>query len=123
GPLDPSQQGYHITSASCLSSKKGIYSTCVRNLVLHKCLVWIAEGKRPHIFEVAGGKPLHQMHITSENQKWTHKPSESSRCSHHLCSLIAAYIHLDTFAQSLFCNLRKPLPRCCIHIFLAADRT
>src|SRR5438105_11676468 len=63
------------------------------------------------------------MHITSENQKWTHKPSESSRCSHHLCSLIAAYIHLDAFAQSLFCNLRKPLPRGCIYIFLAADRT
>src|SRR6266852_2306257 len=62
------------------------------------------------------------MHITSENQNWTHKPSEGSQCSHHLCSFIAAYIYLDTFAQSLFCNLRKPLPRCCIHIFLAADR-
>src|SRR5205823_10069172 len=63
------------------------------------------------------------MHITSENQKWTHKPSESSQCSHNLCSLIAAYILLDTFTQSGFCNLRKPLPRCCIHIFLAANRT
>src|SRR6266702_4728675 len=63
------------------------------------------------------------MHITSENQKWTYKPSESSQCSHHLCRFIAAYIHLDAFAQSLFCNLRKTLPRCCTHIFLAADRT
>src|SRR6266700_3108505 len=42
---------------------------------------------------------------------------------HHLCRLIAAYIHLDAFAQSGFCNLRKPLPRCGIHVFLAAGRT
>ena|SRR2546425_8584744 len=39
-----------------------------------------------------------------------------------LCGFIASYVHLYAFIHGCFCNLRKPLARSCIHIFLAAGR-
>ena len=35
-----------------------------------------------------------------------------------LCGFIASYIHLYAFTHGCFGNLRKPLARSCIHIFL-----
>src|SRR5207302_7889483 len=39
-----------------------------------------------------------------------------------LRGFIAAYIYLYAFIHGCFCNLRKPLARYCIHIFLTTCR-